>query len=333
MSVRGMEQSPSTALNMEPEIRYSIVITCYNQRQFIGDAIDSALAPAGEPKEVIVVDDGSSDGSSEILNRYAGRVTLIALRQNGGVSEARNRGAAAAKGEYLLFLDGDDLLAPWSLEVHDQIIREFHPSIIVGKAYWFEGPPPQIPEESLGNSLKLVEYESLMARDRMSAYYDGAMPIKRSAFEEVGGWTPGIWHLDGHDLCAKLAYSGKAILLLTPFTMFYRMHSLNSVRQVQAYVGATHAYIRRGKARRYNTGRRKPFETNARHGGVVIFSVRKLLQAGLYADALGLTVHGWLMIACSILRKLVLPVTGRQPVLTRPWIHRAKQVLQAANQG
>jgi glycosyltransferase involved in cell wall biosynthesis len=330
MTVCNAEESLSTEIDVESEPRYSIVITCYNQRQFIRAAIDSALVPRSKSKEIIIVDDGSSDGSPEILKEYAGRVTVIALAQNGGVYEARNRGAKAAKGEYLLFLDGDDLLTPWSLEIYDQIIQEFRPSIIVGTALWFEGAVPAISGDSLESNLKLVEYESLMARDRKNASLNGALLIKRSAFEEVGGWTPGIWQLDIQDLSAKLGYSGKAIQILAPFTMLYRMHSSNSTLLVEPYVSATYAYIRREKTRKYAPGRRKAFETNARHGGVVQFCVRKLLTAGLYGDAVGLIVHGWLMISCSILRKLVLLVTGGQPVQTRPWLRREKHDLPLA---
>lgn len=309
----------------ESGLRYSIVVTCYNQRQFIRAAIDSALALRGSSKEVIVVDDGSSDGSAEILSEYAGRVAVLALRQNGGVNAARNRGAQAAKGEYLLFLDGDDLLASWSLEVYDQIIQEFRPATIVGSSRWFEGDVPKVSENSFESSLKLVEYESLMSRDRGYSYSIGAMVIRRSVFNQVGGWTPGIWHLDCHDLCAKLGYSGKSILLLAPYTMFYRMHSSNSIRQVRAYLGAAHAYILRERERKYLAGKRKAFETNARHGGVVLFCAQKLFRAGLYGGALGLIAHGWVMVACAVLRKLVVLVTGKQSVQTRPWMRRTKR--------
>src|SRR5215469_10781174 len=93
--------------------RFSIVVTCYNQVDFIGAAVKSALAQNIHLlREVIVVDDGSSDGSRELLESYGESIRYCPLPHNLGAVEARNEGAALASGEYLVFLDGDDLLMP-----------------------------------------------------------------------------------------------------------------------------------------------------------------------------------------------------------------------------
>ena len=94
-------------------IRFSIVITCYNQRHFIQDAVGSALLQRNPSKEIIVVDDGSSDGSVEILQQYGESIQLLKLASNRGALEARNQGAACAKGEYLAFLDDG-----WRRSIH-----------------------------------------------------------------------------------------------------------------------------------------------------------------------------------------------------------------------
>src|SRR5689334_19435660 len=100
-------------------VRCSIVITCYNQRDFIRDAVESALLQRAD--EVIVVDDASDDGSSEILRTYGDAITLGRMPSNGGPARARNRGASMATGDYLVFLDGDDVLMPWALEIYRRI--------------------------------------------------------------------------------------------------------------------------------------------------------------------------------------------------------------------
>ena len=87
----------------------SIVINNYNYARYLGDAIDSALAQTWHPLEVIVVDDGSTDDSWSVIQRYGERVR--AMRQpNGGQGAAYNAGFAASRGEWVLFLDADDLL-------------------------------------------------------------------------------------------------------------------------------------------------------------------------------------------------------------------------------
>src|SRR5262249_345446 len=96
---------PSIAKSTTKSIRYSIILTCYNQREFIRESVNSALLQCDEDTEVIVVDDASSDGSCEILGEYGDRIKFARLPTNGGAPRARNYGASMATGDYLLFLD------------------------------------------------------------------------------------------------------------------------------------------------------------------------------------------------------------------------------------
>jgi glycosyltransferase involved in cell wall biosynthesis len=90
-------------------VRVSIVIDNYNYERFLGDAIASALDQTHPDVEVIVVDDGSTDGSRDVIAGFAGRITPV-LQENRGQGGAFNAGFAAASGEVVLFLDADDLL-------------------------------------------------------------------------------------------------------------------------------------------------------------------------------------------------------------------------------
>ena len=89
----------------------SIVIDNYNYARFLPTAIDSALAQTYEHVEVVVVDDGSTDGSREVLARYGSRIVTV-TKDNGGQASALNAGFAACTGEVVLFLDSDDALYP-----------------------------------------------------------------------------------------------------------------------------------------------------------------------------------------------------------------------------
>src|SRR5438309_10887096 len=111
--------------------RFSIIITCYNQSSFIRDAIDSALAQSYTDKEIIVVDDASTDGSKELLEEYGSAIRFKALETNEGPCAARNWGASLASGDFLVFLDGDDVLMPWALIVYSGIIRLKYPRLIL----------------------------------------------------------------------------------------------------------------------------------------------------------------------------------------------------------
>jgi glycosyltransferase involved in cell wall biosynthesis len=87
----------------------------YNGAATIAEAIDSALAQSYRDLEVIVVNDGSTDATAEVLRRYEGRIRVID-RKNGGIAAARNTGVAASQSEYLAFLDCDDIWAPTMVE-------------------------------------------------------------------------------------------------------------------------------------------------------------------------------------------------------------------------
>ena len=96
----------------------SVIVPCYNGEAFLARAVESALAQSFRDLEIILVDDGSTDGSSAMCDRYAAldpRVRVI-HQSNAGLSAARNAGIAAAQGEYIAFLDADDYLMPDAYE-------------------------------------------------------------------------------------------------------------------------------------------------------------------------------------------------------------------------
>jgi len=94
----------------------SIIISSYNYARFLGAAIDSALAQSWQATEVIVVDDGSTDGSPDLIASYGDRIVPV-LKANGGMASTHNAGFAASRGDIILFLDADDALLPAAVEI------------------------------------------------------------------------------------------------------------------------------------------------------------------------------------------------------------------------
>lgn len=99
---------------MNPTV--SVVIPTYNHARFICEAIDSVLGQTLPPHQVVIVDDGSTDGTSEVLKRYGNKICVV-RQQNSGVAAARNKGADIATGDLLAFLDADDVWLPRKLEL------------------------------------------------------------------------------------------------------------------------------------------------------------------------------------------------------------------------
>ena len=111
---------------------FSTIIPTYNRAHLLEATLDSALAQEFDGHEVIVVDDGSTDETPDLLARYADRVCLLRQDQR-GPGAARNLGIRRARGTYLTFLDSDDLWFPWTLATFERAIREHgSPSFLVG---------------------------------------------------------------------------------------------------------------------------------------------------------------------------------------------------------
>ena len=108
---------------------FSIIITSHNQFDFVAATVWSALTQENSDREIIMVDDASTDSSFELLGAFDNETQLIRMESNQGMCGARNAGADAASGKYLAFLDGDDLLKPWAL--------------ILANMAWFREEAPQ----------------------------------------------------------------------------------------------------------------------------------------------------------------------------------------------
>lgn len=116
---------------MSKELLASVIIDNYNYGRFLREAIDSALGQTYSRIEVIVVDDGSTDDSREIIASYGARVIPL-LKENGGQASAFNRGFALSRGEIVCFLDADDTLLPTAIE---QAVALFAEARVV-KVHW-----------------------------------------------------------------------------------------------------------------------------------------------------------------------------------------------------
>ena len=98
--------------------KISIIIPAYNLEDYLGATLESVLAQTHRTIEIIVVNDGSKDGTGAVADRYAQKDSRVRVihKENGGVTSARLRGVAEATGEWIGFVDGDDLVEPWIYE-------------------------------------------------------------------------------------------------------------------------------------------------------------------------------------------------------------------------
>lgn len=104
----------------------SVIVPVYNSAAYLDECIQSLLRQTYSPEEIVLVDDGSEDGSGDICDNYASQYNYIRVihKENGGVSSARNAGIAAAEGKYLVFIDSDDYIHPQMLQKYAEFFSE-----------------------------------------------------------------------------------------------------------------------------------------------------------------------------------------------------------------
>ena len=105
------------------------VIPTFNRRQHVGRAIASVLAQKRPPEEIVVVDDGSTDGTADYVRAEFGHAVRVAEQVNGGVSAARRRGVLEAQGEWIAFLDSDDEWLPGRSEALNRVLPDLPPHV------------------------------------------------------------------------------------------------------------------------------------------------------------------------------------------------------------
>lgn len=192
----------------------SVIVTAYNHERYIAEAVRSVLDQTYHDYEVIVVDDGSSDGTADRVSAFSGRVLYI-RQKNQGIAGSRNTGIRRARGRLLAFLDGDDLWEPEKL-AHDVAAARRHPQsgLIVVDGVQFSGPailrgslfPPQVTTLLGGReSVTLGCYERLL-RDNLIASTSQIL-IPRAVLDDIGLSDPRLPVSSDWDLYIRIAAS------------------------------------------------------------------------------------------------------------------------------
>src|SRR4029077_132298 len=134
----------------------------YNREMYVRQAIDSVLSQTFTDYELFAIDDGSTDGSAEVLRSYGSRIRFLQQR-NQGPEVARNAAAALAQGEYLVFLDSDDFFFPQALAIYDRIIRTFDsPPLIIGSDIFFRDGQILPAEALLSCPVEVLKYQDFL---------------------------------------------------------------------------------------------------------------------------------------------------------------------------
>lgn len=218
-----------------PTALVSVIIPCYNQAHFLPESIESVLVQAYPHAEVVVVDDGSPDNTAEVIARYP--ALQCVRQQNRGVAPARNAGFASSRGEYIMFLDADDRLAPDAIESHLRCFAE-HPEagFVVGDIAQITGDGSHR-ESAPRPILRANHYEELLKVNHVANTI--AVMFRRSVLEAVGGFKSVYTPAEDYEILLRAARSFPSAHH-EAIVAHYRRHSANTSRKGAVMLRAMH---------------------------------------------------------------------------------------------
>lgn len=213
---------------MTPSV--SIIIPCYNAERYIGETLESALSQTECDVEIIVVDDGSTDGSRRVIEAFQPRVHLE-TGPNQGVSAARERGSSHANGEFILYLDADDLLAPNTLAEQARLLQSTDVDVVYGGWRRLELRDGRwTPTSEVLRRVTDVHPDPEIAFFTEMWAPTGAYLWRRSFLEERHpGWHPNLPVIQDARFAWDAAHAGAKFLYRDSICVLYRTNQSNSV--------------------------------------------------------------------------------------------------------
>jgi glycosyltransferase involved in cell wall biosynthesis len=183
----------------------SIVIINKDYGHFVGRAIESALNQTYHPVEVIIVDDGSTDKSLEVINGFANHKRVKVVRTNGvGASVARNEGIKCVQGSYVAFLDSDDYFLPEKIALQMEVCSKYpFPAVCTGVFLHSEIPAV---EDTSSDPPARIDIQLFLKKPLgVGGYLMSTLLVSRETLKEIGGFDPRLRHGEDYDFASRLS--------------------------------------------------------------------------------------------------------------------------------
>ena len=231
---------------------FSVVIPTFNREALLKTSVDSVLAQEFENYELIVVDDGSTDNTECILRGNRERLTVL-RQERKGPGAARNLGAQHAKGDYLAFLDSDDVWFPWTLSTYAEIVESHKPSFIAGRPLIFSGGGTA--GGALRADIDVRVFQDYLSSSRVWPWWGASsFVISRTSFQACGGFAALDANGEDADLALRLAVAPRFVQVVEPRTFAYRQHDGSAIANFRKTVIGARMQIERELEGRYPGG-------------------------------------------------------------------------------
>jgi len=212
----------------------SCVVPVYNGELYLREAVDSIRSQTYREFEIIVVDDGSTDGTAAIIAEYGSIVRPI-RQPRGGPPSARNRGLAAARGEFVAFLDADDVWHPEKLEQQMARLRlqpELDACVTQIQNFWI----PELQAEA-------ARFRNHRLAGALPGYTTQTLLARRTLFDVVGPFSTAVQHGDSTEWFLRASEHGAKIAVVAAVLVRRRLHHSNRTRHLAAASRGTYVDI------------------------------------------------------------------------------------------
>lgn len=253
-------------------MRFTIAIPVYNREVYVRQAIDSVLNQTFTDYELIVVDDGSTDGTADVLKSYGTSIKVI-QQSHQGPEVARNNALASAQGEYFAPLDSDDFLHPYALAVYDRLIQHFDsPPLIMGSEDEYRDGETLTPDKLTLHPAKMevFRYQDFLSKTITHSSFMSTLVVRKSILEKIGGFrdtTPRTFHTDDLNMTLRLGTLSPCIVVERPIQVAYRQHKGNSYHDTPAVAESILEVARSEHQGAYPGGRDRRFDRYTLIGG------------------------------------------------------------------
>lgn len=204
--------------------RFSVIIPLYNKAPYVGKTVESVLGQTFGDYELIIVDNGSNDGSHEIVAAFTdNRIKIVRLEENVGVSNARNKGVAMASAPIVTFLDADDWWEPTFLEEMAGLINRHPDAGIYGTGYYIvkNGKKRLAPiGVDEGFEEGEINYCAVYAKTLCMPLTSITVAMPKAVFDETGGFKPYLKLGEDFDLWVRIALKHKTVFLNKPLSNY-----------------------------------------------------------------------------------------------------------------
>lgn len=229
---------------MRENIEISVIVPCYNSSSFLEETVASILGQEVDGLELVLVDDGSTDDTRSIIEKYKSRATCI-FGRNEGASSARNKGTAASAGKYLQYVDSDDVLLPGALAARLKALEETGADVAYGDWQFYQKQPNAgfRPGKKVERRIEDISTDTELSLFTHFWAPPVAYLFSREIVGKIAGWHPGLPVIQDARFTLDIAKVGAKFVYVPGVSAYYRVHGESSLSKRNARAFAEDVFV------------------------------------------------------------------------------------------